>query len=256
VGVYFFDMEGWIKLHRSFLEHWLCDEYRPLTKREAWETMLFTVNYEDKKSLIKGQLYTCERGQSLLSLQNWAEKFTWSIQNVRSFFKLLESDSMIILEGLQYTTRLTICNYDKYQDNQQTDNTPPTDEQQTANRPPTTTKESKEDKEIKNKESVDKSTSLKILIKDRELIFYNQIAEFKDTYPKELLRKFFDYWREKSKSGKKMRFEIEPTWDLSLRLKKWESNNDKFNKIDPKQDITTTKYKPPTPQEYNGQVQK
>jgi hypothetical protein len=151
-------MEGWIKLHRSFLEHWLCDEYRPLTKREAWETMLFTVNYEERKVLIKGQLYTCGRGQSLLSLQNWADKFVWSIQNVRSFFKLLESDNMIITEGLQYTTRLTICNYDKYQDNQQTDNTPITDEQQTANTPLTDEQQTantpltttKELKEIKN----------------------------------------------------------------------------------------------------------
>ena len=137
-------MEGWIKLHRSFLDHWLCDEYRPLTKREAWETMLFTVNYEDKKVLIKNKLEDCLRGQSLLSINSWAEKFVWSFQNVRSFFKLLESDGMIKTEGLHYTTRLTICNYDKYQDNQQADNTPLTDEQLAANEPLTTTKERKE----------------------------------------------------------------------------------------------------------------
>ena len=132
-------MEGWIKLHRSFLDHWLCDEYRPLTKREAWETMLFTVNYEDKKVLVKNELIECNRGQSLLSLNSWGQKFNWSIQNVRSFFKLLESDKMIITEGLQYTTRLTICNYDIYQDGQQT-----------ANTPLTTTKEVKKEKKEKN----------------------------------------------------------------------------------------------------------
>lgn len=137
-------MSGWIKIHRSFLDHWLCTEYRPLTRREAWETILFTVNFEPSKSLIKGQLYDCDRGQSLLSIQSWAEKFVWSIQQVRTFFKLLENDNMITLEGLQYTTRLTVCNYDIYQDKQQTANEPLTNRQQTANEPLTTIKEREE----------------------------------------------------------------------------------------------------------------
>ena len=151
-------MEGWIKLHRSCLDHWLYTEYRPLTRREAWETILFTVNFEPSKLIIKGQLYLCDRGQSLLSLQSWAEKFVWSIQQVRTFFKLLENDQMISLEGLQYTTRLTVCNYAIYQDQQQTANTPLTDGQQTANTPLTTIKEEEELKKNKNKSIGEKST--------------------------------------------------------------------------------------------------
>ena len=100
-------MEGWIKLHRSFLEHWLCDEYRPLTKREAWETMLFLANYEDKKVLINGQLIDCRRGQCLYSIESWAKKFVWTIGQVRHFFKLLENDKMIVVEGLKYTTTIS-----------------------------------------------------------------------------------------------------------------------------------------------------
>ena len=117
-------MSGWIKLHRSCLDHWLYTEYRPLTRREAWETILFTVNYEPSKCLIRGQLYDCNRGQSLLSLQSWAEKFVWSVKQVRTFFSLLEKDEMIKVEGLQYTTRLTVCNYDFYQDGGHTEGTP------------------------------------------------------------------------------------------------------------------------------------
>jgi hypothetical protein len=179
-------MEGWIKLHRSFLEHWLCDEYRPLTKREAWETMLFTVNYEEKKVLIKNQIYTCERGQSLLSLQNWADKFVWSIQNVRSFFKLLESDNMIITEGLQHTTRLTICNYDRYQDNQHADNTQPTGSQQAANRQLTTTKEIKKEKNNKNKYDFVLSKFLESF-----LTWMEYKAERKETYKSDKSEKAF-----------------------------------------------------------------
>lgn len=148
-------MEGWIKLHRSFLDHWLCDEYRPLTKREAWETMLFMANYEDKKVLINGQLIDCRRGQCLYSIESWAKKFVWTIGQVRHFFKLLENDKMIVVEGMKYTTRLTICNYDKYQDKQQTDNELTTNSQQTDNELTTTTKEVKKDKKLKKEKNIE-----------------------------------------------------------------------------------------------------
>jgi len=152
-------MSGWIKLHRSCLNHWLYKSKKPRTRREAWEDMLLIVNFEPKKTLIRGQLYTCDRGQSLLSLDSWAKEFNWTVQQVRTFFKLLENDKMITIEGMQYTTRLTICNYDIYQQSvtdeqhteQQTANRPLTDRQQTANKPLTTTKEREEIKEEKNK---------------------------------------------------------------------------------------------------------
>ena len=89
-------------------------------------------------------------------------------------------------------------------------------------------------KEIKEKEIVigadaPKPTPKSIeTFEKRETDFYNSIAEYKDVYPKELLRAFFDYWREPNKSKSKMKFEQEKTWELKLRLERW-SNND-FNK--------------------------
>jgi hypothetical protein len=35
---------------------------------------------------------------------------------------------------------------------------------------------------------------------------------------------FCDYWTEPNKSGTKMRYEMERTWDLSRRIKRWASN--------------------------------
>lgn len=163
-------MEGWIKLHRSVLKHWLYTEYRPLTRREAWETILFTVNYEPSKMIIKGQLYDCNRGQSLLSLNSWAEKFVWSIKQVRTFFDLLEKDEMIKVEGLQYTTRLTVCNYDIYQDNGHTKGTPRAHQRHTKGTPRATIKEGEEIKE--NKEL--KEYEFEFLIDDRfKTVFIN-----------------------------------------------------------------------------------
>jgi hypothetical protein len=146
--------KGWLLLHRQFLDHWLCTEYRPLTRREAWENMLFFANYEDNEALIKGQKVICKRGQIIYSLETWAQKFNWSIGQVRQFFKLLESDDMIKVEGLKYTTRLTICNYDKYQVEQQTDNKLITSSQHSGNILTTTSKEDKEHKEIKKEKKI------------------------------------------------------------------------------------------------------
>jgi len=140
-------MSSWIKLHRAALSHWLYTEKRPLTRREAWENMLLTVNWEPGKALIRGVLYECERGESLNSLETWAKNFNWTMQQLRTFFRLLEKDNMIIVKGLQYTTKVTICNYDTYQGFDDKPNRRTTGGQQTANTPLTTIKESKEDKE-------------------------------------------------------------------------------------------------------------
>ncbi len=59
----------------------------------------------------------------------------------------------------------------------------------------------------------------------RESNFYDSIAAYAGTFPKEMLRDFYNYWREPNKSKTKMRFELEKTWDLNLRLQKWSNNN-------------------------------
>lgn len=125
-------MEGWIKIHRQIKENWIWDN--PLYLK-AWIGILITVNHENKKILIEGELIECNRGQSLLSLMGWSKLFgkTWTIQRVRTFFKLLKDDAMIEVEGLRKTTRVTVCNYDSYQDQQQTNNNETTTKQQPDN---------------------------------------------------------------------------------------------------------------------------
>ena len=146
-------MIGWIKVYRKIQDHWLYENKRPKTKLEAWIHILLTVNFKESKMLTRGVIYDCKRGQSLFSLQTWAKEFNWSVQSVRTFFNQLEKDEMIHTEGLQYTTRLTVCNYESYQDEstdeQQTNNTPLTDGQQTANKPLTTIEERKKEKNDK-----------------------------------------------------------------------------------------------------------
>lgn len=64
-------------------------------------------------------------------------------------------------------------------------------------------------------------------IEERKQVFYDSLKGFVDKYPKEMLRKFFDYWSEQNSSGKKMKFEMQKTFEISKRLTYW-SNNDKI----------------------------
>ncbi len=64
-------------------------------------------------------------------------------------------------------------------------------------------------------------------IDERDKIFYNEIAQYKEKYSPELLRRFYDYWSEKTHDGKKMKFESEKTWETGKRLATWYSNQQK-----------------------------
>lgn len=98
------------------MRHWLYDNSEEFTKLEAWIDILFEVNHAPKKILIGNQLVECKRGESLNSLDTWAKRWNWNKSKVRRFLKLLESDSMIAQKVSRKTTHISACNYEKYQD--------------------------------------------------------------------------------------------------------------------------------------------
>ena len=62
----------------------------------------------------------------------------------------------------------------------------------------------------------------------RELKFINDVSLF--DYDKNILDSFTDYWTEKNKSGTKMKFELQQTWETKRRLKTWATNQKKWDK--------------------------
>jgi hypothetical protein len=49
-------------------------------------------------------------------LETWAKDWNVTKKTVKEFFELLQKDSMLLYEGIKITTRITVCNYDNYQD--------------------------------------------------------------------------------------------------------------------------------------------
>mgnify|MGYP003649053097 FL=1 len=58
----------------------------------------------------------------------------------------------------------------------------------------------------------------------RELTFREQVAQH-TTFDSLMLDEFADYWTESNPKGKKLKFELQKTFDIARRLKKWSSNN-------------------------------
>ena len=206
-------MEGWIKIHRKIINHWI---WANPDYVKAWITIILTVNHDDSKVLIHGEVISCNRGQSILSLQNWAKLFgrKWTIQKVRTFFNLLQVDKMICTEGLRKTTRLTVCNYDSYQDEQHTNNTQTTHKQHTDNTQITTNKNDKNDKNDKNiiKENLQKKKFIKPTI--QEITDY--CLERKNKVSPE---KFYNYYESNGwKVGKN------PMKDWKAAVRTWENS--------------------------------
>ena len=86
--------------------------------------------------------------------------------------------------------------------------------------------EIKEDKkkEENNLPPTAKEKSFKVLT---EKEFGKSLEMFIPEFGKQTIRSFFDYWTEKSPTGK-MKFQLGKTWDSKKRLKTWKSNEPKF----------------------------
>jgi uncharacterized protein YdaU (DUF1376 family) len=86
-------------------------------------------------------------------------------------------------------------------------------------------KHKRSDEEIqKNREKIEQQ------LKENKTQFYFSCSPYVNKYPKQMLRKFYDYWTELNKSGTKMRFELQQTFEISKRLATWANKDNDVNK--------------------------
>lgn len=173
---------GYIYLDRAIRNHWISSKNEYFS---AFIKMLFEVNFKDASPVpIKGRFIDCKRGQSINSLATWVGVLGdgWTIQRVRTFFKLLESDGIINMENLSVTTRLTICKYDTYQ-NKQHDANMESNTQPTCNQHATNNKRSNVSKESKVKKFTPPSVEdVEKYISERGKIDPSEAERFCDFY--------------------------------------------------------------------------
>ena len=200
--------DGWVKIHRKFQE-W--EWYDKSEMVHLFLHLLLSANVSDRQwhgMIIK-------RGQLVTSYESLRERTGLSVRTLRTCLEKLEQTGEIVRKATNKFSLLTICNYESYQDENFESDKQTTSKRQPEDQLPTKPKKTKED----IKSDTDR----------RRKEFYNSLIPFVQTYGKEMVREFYDYWSEGNKSGSKMRYEQEPTWDLARRLARW-SNNEKSYK--------------------------
>lgn len=140
-----------------------------------------------------------DEGISKISLRALAKACGLTLQTCRTSLCMLRKKKEIDVFVNDRTTSIYILNYEVYRG-------------------------------CKKKAIKEAPTILQERCKERERAFFNSLVPFVTTrggiYPPEIVRAFYNYWTERNKSGTKMRFELEKTWDTSRRLMTW-ANNDK-----------------------------
>lgn len=109
-------MEGWISLYRQIKENWIWKDKEPFDKRSAWIDLLLSANYKNKKIPFENGFIEIEKGQTLTSIKQLAERWKWSRHKVSDFLNRLEQDTMIVQVRDTKKTLVSIVNYSKYQD--------------------------------------------------------------------------------------------------------------------------------------------
>lgn len=106
-------MQGWIKLHRKILNHWVADEPECLA---VWVRLLIEANHTTTKRLFNGRMIDIERGQLLFGLQRFTQKSGVSIAKLRRYMRLFEAEGMIDRQKDNKYSLITITCYEDFQD--------------------------------------------------------------------------------------------------------------------------------------------
>lgn len=130
-------MQGWIKLHRKFIE-W--EWYDDLKTKHLFLHLLLSANHKDKSW--RGIMI--KRGQLLTGRKKLAENAKLSEQSIRTSLKRLKSTNEISIKSTSKYSIITLMKWDEYQ----IKDDKPTNEQPASNQQVTTNKNVKNEKKF------------------------------------------------------------------------------------------------------------
>lgn len=107
---------GFLCIPREEFISFLWKEKRKFSRAEAWFDLLSQARYspDSEEVLTNGVLLICNQGECLRSIETWAHRWGWSKSGTARYLKLLEKRYMIRLKSETITTRITICDYEKF----------------------------------------------------------------------------------------------------------------------------------------------
>ena len=88
------------------------------------------------------------------------------------------------------------------------------------------------DKEVQDKDEIPSLSPARVrkTLQVRQEMFWNELLRYEGKYDRQMLLAFYYYWAEKVTGRRKMKMEVETSWDTEYRLAAWSKRS--FNKND------------------------
>lgn len=108
-------MSRWFRVSADIFEHELFAQSE-MSEREAFLWLVAKAAWKDTRHRIGANMVPVPRGSLFVTLRELCSAWGWkSDHKVRTFLDVLERERMIEKDAGAGKTRVTICNYDKYQ---------------------------------------------------------------------------------------------------------------------------------------------
>lgn len=111
-------MSGFAK---SYRQKWRHQIFRNLREASVWAWMCDSAVWEGVTIRFNGELVELQRGQLAASIRFISEGFEMGERQIRTLLSVMQASGMIAKQTTHKATIITICNYDKYQSNCQSE---------------------------------------------------------------------------------------------------------------------------------------
>ena len=135
-------MEGWIKIHRKMLDN-------PIIGKDSdylsvWIYLLLNATHKEIPALFKGKRITLKQGQLITGRKSMSDKLKISESKIYRIINEFKSEQQIEQQTSNKNSLITILNWDRYQQNEQQNET------QMNNKWTTTEQQVNTNKNVKN----------------------------------------------------------------------------------------------------------
>lgn len=96
----------------------------PFTKREAWLWLISEAAWKARTVRVGSSVVELERGQLAVAVRGLASIWGWKKTKVERFLEALTQDKNIGTDSGTGVTRITICNYERFQNKPRSEKTP------------------------------------------------------------------------------------------------------------------------------------
>jgi hypothetical protein len=236
--------DEYITVPLKFFDSYLFNEERPKTRSEAFLDLVARASRKAETRYVQDQKVSLKRGDQVASLRYLAERWTWGKNKVAAFLDDLVKERLITKGTAEGTTQtiVTICKYERFA---QCEEEKGGKKGQSQDSDGTVAGQSQDKviyksiKNIKENSSREGERVSPRSLNERKLNFEAKVSAESETYPKQLLQNFTDYWTEHSENGLKMRFEKEKVFDIQKRLRTWADRDNNFKQTNKQQSPIT-----------------